>query len=160
MTRGVEVTVARAHFFQSVLDRGVKLCDGPLAVRLRWRARRRRMLNLQESAQRRPGEFFQRDLKFASAMRKRRRITGKKISVREPNRAAKRLQDIRRQRDVQHLLHRHAANDARRFFVVAVLDRIQRAQTRRNRGVFQLNRESLYLLQPSVQQRDSARIND
>ena len=68
----------------------------------------------------------------------------------ELRRAADRIQDVRRERQVQHLLEEDAVDHLDGLRVVSVLDRVQRAEVGRERRVLELDRPLQVLRRSSI----------
>jgi hypothetical protein len=95
---------------QPVLDRGVELPDRLVVVALGRSVRRRRLLQPQEHPQRLGPERDQRQLQRPIAVRHRARMAGQDGRRVQSRRTADGVQQVRRQREVDHLLGEHAAH--------------------------------------------------
>nr|WP_240777783.1 hypothetical protein [Nonomuraea basaltis] len=123
-----------------MFDRAVELPDRLVAVALRRSAGRRRLLDPQEHLQRFRAEGHQRQLQGAIAVRQgpgMRRQHPRRV---QPRAAADSVEQIRGQRQVQHLLGEDAAHHLDGFRVALRVERVQRAQVRRQGRVFQFDR--------------------
>ena len=87
--------------------------------RLGWWWRQRRPLDLQECLDRLPRERPEVGLKIGLAVRQIRRVVGNEAGRCQIGRAADRVQHVRRQREVQHLLDRDDPQDVVRVGVRA-----------------------------------------
>ncbi len=73
-------------------------------------------------------------------MRQEGRVGGEDVGRVDRGRAADRVEDVRCERQVEHLLHEDAVDHLGRLDVRALLDRVQGAQVGRQRGVLDRDR--------------------
>ena len=136
----VGLTKARTEVTHSVLDRVVELSDGLVAVALRIRVRCRRLLDLQKELEGFGTEREQRDLERRVRVRERTWV-GRKHPRRVDSWASTHcIQQVRGQKEVQHLFDKDAAHDFDDLWVAIRIKRVQRAQVRRQCRVFELDR--------------------
>src|SRR5262249_51533357 len=80
-------------------------------------------------------------------VREERRIRRHDPGVVEVRRPADRVENVRREREVQHLLDEDAVDDLRRLRVRALPDRVEGCEVRRQRRVLELDRPLEVLLE-------------
>ena len=125
----------------------IELRDGVELSGLRPRPRPLRPFDRQERLERALREALDADLEAVAAERQPVRIAGDEAVARQRWFSAHRVEEIGRQREVQHLLEHHAADDLRRYDVRGVLDRDPRREIRRDRRVLDGQRCLQVLLQ-------------
>ena len=125
---------------QRLLDRLVELAERLEVVVLGEAVVPGRPLDLEECLQRLLRELRQADLEGVVRVREERRIRRDDSGVVEVGRAADGVEDVCRERQVQHLLDEDAVDDLHRLLVRSVLDRVERGQVRRQRRVLELDR--------------------
>jgi hypothetical protein len=132
---------------QAHLDGGVELPDRPVLIRLWWRARGGGLLDLKEQVESFGAEREQVDLDRPVAMRQRMRIERQQLGGVEPRRAAHGVEQVRRQRQMQHLLSEHGPDHLRGLGITRGIQRVQRAHVGRDGRVLQLDRPLQVTLQ-------------
>ena len=127
------------HALQRLLDRLVELADRLEVVVLGQPVVLARPLDQQERLERLLRELREADLERLVGVREEGRVRRHDPRVVEVRRPADGVEDVGREREVQHLLDEDAVDDLDGLLVRAVLDRVERGQVRRQRRVLELD---------------------
>ena len=125
---------------QPLTDRGVELADRRVPLVLGGGVGRARLLDRHEALDRSPRERPQRQLDRQVRVRQVGRVPGQQGGRVEHRPPAHRVEQVRRQRQVQHLLQHHAQQHVGGGRVALRFQGVQRAQVGRQGRVLQLYR--------------------
>jgi hypothetical protein len=125
---------------QPVLDRAVELPDRLVAVALGRSTTRRRLFEAEEHLERLRPERTQRQFQRPVAVRQPPGMARQHVWRGQPRLPADSIEQVRGQGQVDHLLDENAAHHLNGLRVPLRVDRVERAQVRRKRGVLQLDR--------------------